>query len=192
MLRGVALCGILLMNIARFGLVFYAYGDPTVLGGAKGWNLNMWVINNMFFEGTMRAMFSMLFGVGMVLMTMRMEERGGGIEVAGIFYRRTLWLILFGIIHAYLILWVGKILFVYGLSGLFIFPFRKTSPARLIAAVVILTLCGVALQGYQYSKNMGNFEKFQQAEKYAAADSIPENIKEGIKPFDLTFLNAVL
>ena len=55
------------MNIAGFGLVFYAYGDPTVLGGAKGWNLNMWVINNMFFEGTMRAMFSMLFGVGMVL-----------------------------------------------------------------------------------------------------------------------------
>ncbi len=177
-LRGVALCGILLMNIAGFGLVFSAYGDPTVMGGAVGWNLRVWVINNMLFEGTMRAMFSMLFGVGMVLMTSRMEVKGGGIEVADIYYRRTLWLFLFGIIHAYLILWVGEILFAYGLFGLFLFPFRETSPKKLIAIAAILTMCGAGLQGYQYSKHMGNYEKFQNAEKIHA-DSIPENLKEG-------------
>lgn len=177
-LRGVALCGILLMNIAGFGLVFSAYADPSVMGGSEGWNLRVWIINNMLFEGTMRAMFSMLFGVGMVLMTSRMEERGGGIEVADIYYRRTLWLILFGIIHAYLILWPGEILFAYGLFGLFLFPFRKTSPQKLILMAAFLTLCGFGLQGYQYSKHMGNYEKFQQAEKIHA-DSIPENIKEG-------------
>ena len=63
-LRGVALLGILLMNIAGFGLVFMAYGDPTVQGGADGLNLLVWKINNLFFEGTMRALFSMLFGCG--------------------------------------------------------------------------------------------------------------------------------
>lgn len=178
-LRGVALFGILLMNIAGFGLVFGAYADPTVMGGDTGWNLRVWVMNNMFFEGTMRAMFSMLFGVGMVLMTSRMEERGGGIEVADIYYRRTIWLIIFGIIHAYLILWAGEILFAYGLFGLFLFPFRKTAPKKLIIAVIILTFCGVALNGYQYNKHMGNYEKFLQAEKYAPTDSIPESIKEG-------------
>ncbi|MDH4057914.1 MAG: DUF418 domain-containing protein [Cyclobacteriaceae bacterium] len=178
-LRGVALLGILLMNITGFGLVFMAYGDPTVLGGAEGWNLRVWVMNNMFFEGTMRAMFSMLFGVGMVLMTSRMEERGGGIEVADIYYRRTIWLFLFGIIHAYLLLWAGEILYSYGLFGLFLFPFRKTSPKKLIVAVIVLMLCGVALQSYQYSKNMGYYENFQQAEKYSEGEEIPEEIKEG-------------
>ena len=68
-LRGVALLGILLMNITGFGLNFWAYVDPTVQGGSTGYNLYVWIMNNMFFEGTMRAMFSMLFGVGMVLIT---------------------------------------------------------------------------------------------------------------------------
>ncbi len=64
------------MNIAGFGLAFWAYGDPTIQGGDEGYNLYVWVMNNMFFEGTMRAMFSMLFGVGMVLMTSRMIHKG--------------------------------------------------------------------------------------------------------------------
>ena len=99
-LRGVALLGILLMNIAGFGLVFMAYADPTVQGGAEGLNLLVWKMNNLFFEGTMRALFSMLFGVGMVLMTSRMISRGGGLEVDDIYYRRTIWLLILGIIHA--------------------------------------------------------------------------------------------
>jgi len=103
-LRGVALLGILLMNITGFGLVFMAYEDPTVQGGAEGMNLAVWVMNSMFFEGTMRAMFSMLFGVGMILMTSRIVNRGGGVEAADIYYRRTIWLFIFGIIHGYLIL----------------------------------------------------------------------------------------
>ena len=37
-MRGVALFGILLMNIAGMGLP-KAYGDPTVYGGAEGWDL---------------------------------------------------------------------------------------------------------------------------------------------------------
>jgi uncharacterized protein len=136
-LRGVALLGILLMNIVGFGMVFNAYNDPTVMGGAGGWNLRVWATNSMLFEGTMRAMFSMLFGVGMILMTTRMEKRGGGIEVADIYYRRTIVLLIFGLIHAYLILWAGEVLFAYGLFGLFLFPFRNTAPKKLIIASVV-------------------------------------------------------
>ncbi|MEI9945057.1 MAG: hypothetical protein WDN26_12675 [Chitinophagaceae bacterium] len=61
--RGVALLGILLMNITGFGLP-YAYSNPTLFGGATGWNLKVWWLDSMFFEGTMRGMFSMLFGAG--------------------------------------------------------------------------------------------------------------------------------
>jgi uncharacterized protein len=178
-MRGIALFGILLMNIVGFGMIFKAYGDPSVMGGADGWNLRVWVINNMFFEGTMRAMFSMLFGVGMVVMTTRMEERGGGIEVADIYYRRTLWLLLFGVIHAYLILWAGEVLFPYGLFGMFLFPFRKVAPVKLIAFSVVLILIGFGLTLYSYNKQMGNLGKFEKAATYKAGETIPDDIKEG-------------
>ena len=41
----------------------------------------------------------------------------------------TLWLILFGIVHAYL-LWVGDILYPYALCGLILYPFRKMTARR--------------------------------------------------------------
>jgi uncharacterized protein len=178
-LRGVALLGILLMNITGFGLVFWAYEDPTIQGGYEGYNLYVWIMNNMFFEGTMRAMFSMLFGVGMVLMTSRMINKGGGLEVADIYYRRTIWLLIFGIIHGYLILWVGDILFAYGLYGLFLFPFRNTSPKKLIIAAAALTLIGVALASYSYSKDVKYEEQYTMAQSYGDESDIPEDIKKG-------------
>ena len=167
------------MNVAGFGLVFYAYDDPTVQGGAEGWDLAVWVMNNMFFEGTMRAMFSMLFGVGMVLMTMRMESRGGGVEVADIYYRRTIWLILFGMIHGYLVLWPGDILYAYGLFGLFLFPFRKTSATKLIFAAALLTMVGAGLKYYRYTQASHNYELLQKAKAFGESDAIPADIKKG-------------
>lgn len=178
-LRGVALLGILLMNIAGFGLVFMAYVDPTIQGGAEGKDLMVWVVNNIFFEGTMRALFSMLFGVGMVLMTSRMINRGGGIEVADIYYRRTIWLLIFGLIHGYLILWTGDILFAYGLWGLFLFPFRNTNPKKLIIAVAVLTLIGAGLQYYKYEMTTQYQEQYTAAQAYAEGDEIPQEIQEG-------------
>lgn len=178
-LRGVALLGILLMNITGFGLDFWAYVDPTVQGGSDGYNLYVWVMNNMFFEGTMRAMFSMLFGVGMVLMTSRMINKGGGLEVADIYYRRTIWLLIFGIIHGYLILWTGDILYAYGLFGLFLFPFRNTSPRKLIISAGVLTLIGIGLASYDYNHKMKSLEQFKLAHTYENETDIPEDIKKG-------------
>lgn len=178
-LRGVALLGILLMNITGFGLVFMAYVDPTVQGGAEGYNLYAWLMNNLFFEGTMRAMFSMLFGVGMVLMTSRMIGRGGGIEVADIYYRRTIWLLIFGLIHGYLILWVGDILFAYGLWGLFLFPFRNTKPKKLIIAVVVLTLIGSGLLYGKYNKIKEYKMQYETARTYSEGQELPKEVSEG-------------
>lgn len=178
-LRGVALLGILLMNITGFGLDFWAYVDPTVQGGSEGYNLYAWVMTNMFFEGTMRAMFSMLFGVGMVLMTSRMISKGGGIEVADIYYRRTIWLLIFGVIHGYLILWTGDILYAYGLFGLFLFPFRNTSPKKLIISAGVLTLIGVGLATFDYNHKMEHLEQYNLAKTYENEADIPEDILKG-------------
>lgn len=71
-LRGIAVLGILLMNIVGFGLP-WAYDNPTVAGGMDPPNYWAWVIPTMFFEGTMRGIFSLLFGASIVLLTDRME-----------------------------------------------------------------------------------------------------------------------
>jgi uncharacterized protein len=136
-LRGVALFGILLMNIVAFGLPGAAYSNPTVAGGATGANLAFWAVCQVLVEGKMRALFSMLFGAGVVLLTSRIEERGGGVRAADIYYRRTLWLILFGALHAYFI-WSGDILYGYGVAGLFLFPFRRQSPRFLMLAGLLI------------------------------------------------------
>ena len=66
-MRGIAVFGILLMNIVGMGLPDPAYYDPSGYGGDTGWNLQVWIVNSLFFEGTMRGMFSILFGAGALL-----------------------------------------------------------------------------------------------------------------------------
>ena len=129
-IRGVALFGILLLNITMFGLPL-SYEDPTVYGGATGANLWAWITMSLFFEGTQRGIFSILFGAGFILLTSRFEA-AGRLDTADIYYRRTLWLILLGLIHSYLLLWVGEILYFYGVTALFLFPLRKMSPRALM------------------------------------------------------------
>lgn len=136
--RGVAVLGILLMNIVPFGLPGAAYDNPTVYGGASGADFWAWAINAVFFEGKMRALFSMLFGAGVLLLTSRAEERGAGASVADIHARRNLWLVGFGLIDAWLLLWAGDILYTYGLMGLILYPFRKLSPRWLIVIALVL------------------------------------------------------
>ena len=141
--RGFALLGILIMNILSFGLPEIAEWNPSGAGGATGINLAFWVVQVVLCDGKMRAIFSMCFGAGAILLTARAEGREGGsqgVNSADIYYRRLLWLLLFGMIHAYLI-WHGDILYPYALLGLLLYPFRKASPrALLIPAAVMLAM----------------------------------------------------
>jgi len=162
-LRGIALFGILLMNIVGLGLPF-AYGDPSIYGGSEGANLGVWVMNNMFFEGTMRGLFSMLFGAGIILLTSRAEARGGGLEVADIYYRRTLWLFLFGVFHAWLLLWVGDILYWYGIAGLFLFALRKLSPRALIVLGALALISVIPKHMYELSTTSAAWNDAQAAQ----------------------------
>ena len=45
--------------------------------------------------------------------------------MADLYYKRTILLILFGLFDAFLLLWTGDILYIYGVVGLFLFPFRN-------------------------------------------------------------------
>ncbi|MCC6724902.1 MAG: DUF418 domain-containing protein, partial [Saprospiraceae bacterium] len=141
--RGIALLGILLMNIVGFGL-YKAYSDPTNNGGATGLNLNVWWMNNLFFEGTMRGMFSILFGAGILIFTARDLKNSQDSSVTDLYFRRLLWMVLFGVIHCYLLLWHGEILYAYGIVGMFAFSFRHLAPKKLMIGAAILLLIATA------------------------------------------------
>jgi len=137
--RGFAVLGILLMNIVGMGLPSFAYLDPTYAGGSTGADLWTWAVNNVFTDGKMRALFTMLFGASAVLIAER-AEAGSGLSPAATHYRRMLWLLLFGVVHA-VFFWYGDILVPYAVAGLLIFPFRKLKPRTQIAiGVAILAL----------------------------------------------------
>ena len=157
LLRGFSLMGILLMNITDFAYGFKNYAFPlsTVKPVFSGphWKVNtaVWFLRWILAEGKMRAMFSMLFGAGVILLTQRAEQRGAGSRVADIFTRRNMWLVLFGMLHGYLI-WSGDILFYYGLAALlFLFPFRNVRVKRLLWVAGIILVIHCLLSAGQYA-----------------------------------------
>ena len=130
-IRGVALLGILMMNIPGFGIGWDFWYD-IIHGPRAGKDYYTFATVFVFFEGTMRGLFSMLFGAGMVLFMVNKKEIPGGTSVAEYYYRRLLWLVFFGLVNAYVILWQGDILFYYGLCGMLLFAFRKLKPKWLV------------------------------------------------------------
>lgn len=138
--RGVAVLGILLMNITALGLP-YAYDDPTAWGGDAPIDFTVWRLMTLFVEGTMRGLFTLLFGASALLFLQRLAARTAGSRPTELYFRRTLWLIAFGLLNGYVLLWSGDVLFYYGISGLILFFFRKLPPRRLLAlAALLMTL----------------------------------------------------
>jgi uncharacterized protein len=140
-LRGFAVLGILVMNIQIFAMIEASYLNPTAYGDLTGINKWVSVLSHVLADQKLMTIFSILFGAGIVLMTSRIEVKGG--SAVGLHYRRTLWLIIIGIMHAYL-LWYGDILVAYGLCALIVFFFRKLSPKWLLP-IGILTISVASL-----------------------------------------------
>ncbi len=139
--RGLAVLGILVMNILGMGMPAYAYEDPTYYGGHEGADLWTWAVSSVLVEGKMRSLFAMLFGASALLIADRATGRPGPLALH---YRRMAWLFVFGLVHAYL-LWWGDILTLYAVAGLFIFPLRKAPPWLLIGLGFVVLLVFLAL-----------------------------------------------
>ena len=184
-LRGFALLGILVMNIGDYALPEGFDYNPTILGPIGKGSLLLWAVRFILFEGKMRALFSMLFGAGVILLTSRLEKRGDGAIAGDIFARRNLWLVAFGVAHAYFFWW-GDILYFYGMTALlFLYPCRKLKPRTLLIAGVAVVLC---LAGYRMIRLESRLHLAQRAEvakrMQAAGQAISDEQKEDIKAWD--------
>ena len=121
-LRGFAVLGILIMNIQSYSMIGAAYLNPNAFGDLTGLNKWVWILSHIFADSKFITIFSILFGAGIVLFTNKAAEKGR--SAAGLHYRRTFWLFVIGLMHAYL-LWYGDILVIYALCALFVFLFRR-------------------------------------------------------------------
>ncbi len=146
-MRGFALLGILIMNIISFGLPQAHYFNPHAEGALHGWNRAALVFAEFFANEKFMGLFSLLFGASVILFTDKLEEKG---RSAWTFHmRRNGWLLVFGLLHAYL-LWIGDILFTYALCSVWLFFVRKWSARSLFiasGASVLLLLLADAMMG---------------------------------------------
>lgn len=128
-LRGIAILGILLMNVTSFAMPFDAYLDSRAYGIDAGANALLFRVERVFIAGKMLGLLSILFGAGVVLRsdaTFASHARRMGV------------LLVIGMLHAYLV-WYGDILFAYAIAGLIVFPLRR------LPADGLLLIGGVAL-----------------------------------------------
>jgi uncharacterized protein len=149
LLRGIAVLGILIVNIQSFSMPDPAYLNPTVWGDFTGINKVVWAVSHVFAEFKFMSLFSLMFGAGIVLMCSRLEQRG--LRPARTHYRRILFLFIFGLMHAYL-LWVGDILVWYSLSGVLAYLFWRMRPGWLAFWALLFLGVGTALYAlFQWS-----------------------------------------
>ncbi len=140
-LRGFAVLGILIMNIQSFSMIEAAYINPTAFGDLTGINKWVWMLSHVFADQKFMTIFSILFGAGIVLFTEKAEIKGK--NAAELHYRRTFWLLLIGMVHAY-VFWHGDILVTYALCSIIAFLFRKKRPTTLLI-FGLLTVSGASL-----------------------------------------------
>lgn len=151
--RGVALLGILAMNIKTFGLPFAAYFNPTAVLPYEGVNRWTYIVTHTLFDLKMMTLFSMLFGVGVMIYAEKIARGAELKRVRGLWFRRMGILLGIGLVHAYLI-WEGDILVSYAVCGLIFLWWMRRLPAWAMVLIAIpFTLFTQALwasQGLMY------------------------------------------
>lgn len=119
-LRGMAILGILLLNISGFALLRVASFNPLHSGEASFGERITWMALNLFAQGKFLFIFALLFGGSLYLLL----RKGTRFNLS-----RLVVLALIGVIHT-LFIWEGDILFPYSVCGLFVLAFIKSMPIK--------------------------------------------------------------
>ncbi len=145
-MRGVGVLGIYLINVFVFGLPSGALSQPDIWGNAAATNTTIWAVCEIFLDGTMRGLFTLLFGASTLVLLREDRAVDQGLRLADRFFRRTIFLALFGAIHGFLLLNTFEVLFAYGILGMFLFPLRRVGGLHLlVGGVALLILASVQI-----------------------------------------------
>jgi uncharacterized protein len=142
-LRGFAIFGILLVNMALFNHSIYAAvlnlaGPLNRLDQPARWSIAF------FAEGKFYSIFAFLFGLG--LATQYRRAQAHGTRFVPFFLRRMGVLLGIGLIHAYLF-WIGDILMLYALLGAVLLLFRNCRPKTLAIWAMVFLIIPLVING---------------------------------------------
>lgn len=129
-LRGLAVVGIVWMNVYVFALPLQAYYNPVAFGGETQLDKIVWAVSFVFVEGKFRTLFAMLFGAGCLILLERGQEHAWRKH-----YARMAVLFLIGLVHA-ILLASNDVLRAYALAGLAL-PFFAGLSHRALYAIAI-------------------------------------------------------
>ncbi len=163
-LRGIAVMGILLMNIIAFSMPSIAYINPTTWGGMSFADQALWVGNFILVDAKFRSLFSIMFGASMLLFIESAERKTPGSSKA-LHFRRMTWLWVFGLIH-YGLIWFGDILFLYALIGMLVWRWREKDISALYTRAAIF----ISLGFVQWAMIMGSIYAMAWAATAQGAD----------------------
>lgn len=122
-IRGFALFGILLVNMAFFNTPkLFIIGTEVLLFADIGSRIANYFIL-VFATGKFFTIFSFLFGLGFFIFMDRIQDKG--LHVAPLYRRRLFFLFILGFIHAVFI-WSGDILLTYSIAGFLLLFFRNS------------------------------------------------------------------
>lgn len=136
-LRGIAVIGIVGMNVLAFALPGPAYYNPLSFGGTGPADYWVWLASFVFIEDKFRTLFAMLFGAGCLILIERAGEKPWRAH-----YARMAVLFAIGLVHAVLLA-SNDVLRAYALAGLAL-PLLAGLNARALVTVS-LGLLGVHL-----------------------------------------------
>lgn len=146
-LRGFAIFGILLVNMAFYNSPVYLIVTDLKLWSGTADQVSQWLIRFLA-EGKFYSLFSFLFGLGLALQMARAETQG--VPFMSLYVRRLFVLLLIGGIHATL-LWAGDILAPYALLGFLLLLFRNRKPKTILIWAIVFLLIPVLVMGMGFA-----------------------------------------
>lgn len=138
--RGLAVCGIVLLNVYNFSMPPAAYFNPLAWGYTGPETLALWAVESILAQDAFRAVFAMLFGAGVAIQF----ERGGTLRAH---IARMAVLLALGYAHAVL-LNNGDVLRLYALTGLLLPLLLRLSQRGLLVVVASLAALHLGALGW--------------------------------------------
>ncbi|WP_395375124.1 DUF418 domain-containing protein [Marinicella sp. W31] len=133
-LRGIAILGILLINIESFS--YPNPWSPSAFGFEGEIDRTTRFFVYWLGQGKFFFMLTVLFGVGFCLFLDRAQEKQGQ-DAYALYLKRLFWLFVIGVVHAYLI-WDGDILYHYAICGVILLLFQSFSKKGMVAVIGVL------------------------------------------------------
>lgn len=171
--RGFALLGIFAVNVQSFGEASGRFASVTPGGEESSLDAALFYFVRVFCEGKFYPLFSMLFGMGLVLQMGRAPSGSFGVMYA----RRLAALLAIGFLHAVLI-WAGDILFVYAIAGFVLLLTSKLGGKALLGigaglVLFVSVVCGACWGGVWSASEDAVESRLGQAEATFSADGDP-------------------